>query len=263
MVTRKVTDGYPATKGTDPETELSGTKGSPYGRLVCTGRGGRWFTHGVGYAYTPCSLVSPRARHGASSVANRLSDDAQPQSQRGKVASFPKAPRVSPEGRATHGGALAAPYSSKFQMATRSCPCGLWPSLRHYDFSAKKTASTPTRQISWASVTHLGPFQSGVSALVRYGNGASLASILMKVSCGFILHTPRGLLASMCHPVCLRQRRVSSGHRDRVTSSLFGATVCMEIAQSLRCFVQVVGVPVVVCTRVRDARPTCGYRKLT
>ena len=25
--------------------------------LVCTGRGGRWFTHGVGTAYTPCILV--------------------------------------------------------------------------------------------------------------------------------------------------------------------------------------------------------------
>ena len=101
VVTKKVTGGYPATKGTDPETELRGTTGSRYGHLVCTGRGRRWFTHGVGTAYTPCSLGSPRARHGASSVANRLSDDAKPQSQRGKVASFPEAPRVSPEGRET------------------------------------------------------------------------------------------------------------------------------------------------------------------
>ena len=41
---------------------------------VCTGRGVRWCTQGVGYAYTPCILVlSPLAMGGDSSMGSCLS----------------------------------------------------------------------------------------------------------------------------------------------------------------------------------------------
>ena len=57
VATRKTTGGYLATTGTDPETRAEWTTVSLRPPPVCTGRGGRLFTHGAGTAYAPCSPV--------------------------------------------------------------------------------------------------------------------------------------------------------------------------------------------------------------
>ena len=54
---------------------------------VCTDRGVRWFSHGVGTVYTPCSPVGLHAPDlGASSMASFLSIDAQTHAKKGLVA---------------------------------------------------------------------------------------------------------------------------------------------------------------------------------
>ena len=62
VATRKVTGGYPAPKGTDKrvraEWNNSVTLRPP---VVCTGRGGGSFTHGLGTACTPWILVGLHA----------------------------------------------------------------------------------------------------------------------------------------------------------------------------------------------------------
>ena len=76
VATRETTGDLATRRGAgDPETRAEWMKVLRYGHLpVCTGRGGRWCTHGVGTAYAPCSPVGLHAPClGASLMAYCLS----------------------------------------------------------------------------------------------------------------------------------------------------------------------------------------------